>query len=163
MRTPAVDRTTQKSVRADKKRPKKILCARAANGSDRTGEKFLHAQLRPDIDRSEWKWPDRGKVARLTRKQKNKKNGAPSRGNDRSEQNKKNWRAGKAEVKRPDTKMLRAPAGCDRLKKTARLTLLQLTDLREQACAVRRGRDRFNRSTMPVQPVLTRMVLVKTG
>jgi hypothetical protein len=30
-------------------------------------------------------------------------------------------------------------------KKSARQTLLQLTDLREQACAVRPGRDRFNR------------------
>jgi hypothetical protein len=39
----------------------------------------------------------------------------------------------------------------------------QLTDLREQACAVRTGRDRFNRSTKAVQPLLTRMVLVKTG
>jgi hypothetical protein len=48
-------------------------------------------------------------------------------------------------------------------KKSARQTLLQLTDLREQACAVRPGRDRFNRSTMPVQPLLTMMVLVKTG
>jgi hypothetical protein len=48
-------------------------------------------------------------------------------------------------------------------KNPARLTLLQLTDLREQACADRPGRDRFNRSTIPVQPVLTRMVLVKTG
>jgi hypothetical protein len=48
-------------------------------------------------------------------------------------------------------------------KKSARQTLLQLTDLREQACAVRPGRDQFNRSTMPVQPLLTRMVLVKTG
>jgi hypothetical protein len=98
------------------------------------------------------------------------------------------WRAGEAVAKRPDTKMLRdkrkkvqrdkkgqvtdlrpvkkvlcAPAGCDRKKNPTRLTLLQLTDLREQACAVRPGRDRFNRSTKPVQPVLTRMVLVKTG
>jgi hypothetical protein len=107
--------------------------------------------------------------------------------NDRSEK-KGYWRAGKAVAKRPDTKKLRdkrkkvqrdkkgqvtdlrpvkkvlcAPAGCDRKKNPARLTLLQLTDLREQACAVRPGRDRFNRSTKPVQPVSTRMVLVKTG
>jgi hypothetical protein len=74
------------------------------------------------------------------------------------------------------------PAGCDRIKKNlharpptewkrpvnkekdaARLKRLQLTDLRGQACADRPVRDRFNRSTMPVQPVLTRMVLVKSG
>jgi hypothetical protein len=69
--------------------------------------------------------------------------------------------------------------GCDRSEKkiinlhgllrgktmtnTARLKKLQLTDLRGQACADRPVRDRFNRSTMPVQPVLTRMVLVKSG
>jgi hypothetical protein len=59
--------------------------------------------------------------------------------------------------------MLRAQQDVTGKKNPARLTLLQLTDLREQACADRPGRDRFNRSTMPVQPVLTRMVLVKTG
>jgi hypothetical protein len=48
-------------------------------------------------------------------------------------------------------------------KDAARLKRLQLTDLRGQACADRPVRDRFNRSTMPVQPVLTRMVLVKSG
>jgi hypothetical protein len=37
------------------------------------------------------------------------------------------------------------------------------TGLHGQTCADRPVRDRFNRSTMPVQPVLTRMVLVKTG
>jgi hypothetical protein len=37
------------------------------------------------------------------------------------------------------------------------------TGLRGQTCADRPVRDRFNRSSMPVQPVLTRMVLVKSG
>jgi hypothetical protein len=46
---------------------------------------------------------------------------------------------------------------------TTRLKKLQLSDLRGQACADRPVRDRFNRSSMPVQPVLTRMVLVKSG
>jgi hypothetical protein len=72
------------------------------------------------------------------------------------------------------------PAGCDRIKKFARQAAsrsgsdrsrekkmlrdwkkVRLTDLRGQACADRPVRDRFNGSTMPVQPVLTRMVLVK--
>jgi gamma-glutamyl:cysteine ligase YbdK (ATP-grasp superfamily) len=115
---------------------KSTLCA-PQGGSDRTRRVCMQKNtLRAPQGGSDQTLLSPAESDQKAAASKKKKICAPSRGNDRSK------------------KMLCALQKATR-KKSARQTLLQLTDLREQ--------DRFNRSTMPVQPLLTRMVLVKTG
>jgi hypothetical protein len=139
------------------------------------------------------KWLHRGKVARLTRKQtkkvarpaewmtgqKNNKKNLLARwqGSGEATGHKKN-----AARQRKIKNLHEEATGQEKVlrdkkeKGVARQEKGQVTDLRSvkkvlrdwkncrwQTCADRPVRDRFNRSTMPVQPVLTRMVLVKTG
>jgi hypothetical protein len=107
------------------------------------------------------------KKARLTHKQ-TKKSGAPSRVNDRSEKKLlARWQGSGEATKK---KLLRdREKSCSVTKKTgdrpatgqkgaARLKKLQVTDLHGQA-----GQRPVQPVHQAVQPLLTRMVLVKTG
>jgi hypothetical protein len=102
------------------------------------------------------KWPDKEMAltdAAVCRAAARKKQNTVRQGSDQTRRDSMQKKKVQRDKKRAGDRPATSQKGAARLKKNCRW----------QTCADRLVRDRFNRSTKAVQPLLTRMVLVKTG